>query len=106
MYSCPLHIWMRPTRSRSNGFVSQSIRQDGIQCAQNDDCPGELLKTQIERPINIYRKRHVEVLSIGMNAVFPPWPIREFRDRSDGIPESGREDSIFRGAGRFFWRTN
>ena len=36
-----------------------------------------------------------------MNAVFPPWPIREFRDRSDGIPESGREDSIFRGAGRF-----
>src|SRR5881409_2144904 len=24
-----------------------------------------------------------------MNAVFHPWPIREFRDRSDGIPESG-----------------
>src|SRR5438309_6134701 len=40
-----------------------------------------------------------------MNAVFPPWPIREFRDRSDGIPESGREDSIFRGAGAFFGRT-
>ena len=40
-----------------------------------------------------------------MNAVFPPWPIREFRDRSDGIPEAGREDSIFRGAGRFVWRT-
>src|SRR5438445_7319353 len=41
--------------------------------------------------------------SIGkMNAVFPPWPIREFRDRSDGIPESGRKDSIFRGAGAFF----
>ena len=39
-----------------------------------------------------------------MNAVFPPWPIREFRDRSDGIPESGREDSIFRGAGAFFGR--
>src|SRR5262249_22356748 len=37
-----------------------------------------------------------------MNAVFPPWPIREFRDRSDGIPESGREDSIFRGTGAFF----
>ena len=36
-----------------------------------------------------------------MNTVFPPWPIREFRDRSDGIPESEREDSIFRGAGRF-----
>src|SRR5205823_14813093 len=35
------------------------------------------------------------------NAVFPPWPIREFRDRSDGIPESGREDSIFRGGGAF-----
>src|SRR5437773_153447 len=34
-----------------------------------------------------------------MNAVFPPWPIREFRDRSDVIPESGREDSILRGAG-------
>src|SRR5206468_3508863 len=49
---------------------------------------------------------HVHVVkrgSIGkMNAVFPPWPIREFRDRSDGIPESGREDSIFRGAGAFF----
>ena len=30
-------------------------------------------------------------LSIGkMNAVFPPLPIREFRDRSDGIPESER----------------
>ena len=40
-----------------------------------------------------------------MNAVFPPWPIREFLDRSDGIPESGREDSIFRGAGAFFGRT-
>ena len=40
-----------------------------------------------------------------MNAVFPPWPIREFRERSDGIPESGREDSIFRGAGEFFGRT-
>src|SRR2546428_5688445 len=39
-----------------------------------------------------------------MNAVFPPWPIREFRDRSDGIPESRREDSIFRGAGAFFGR--
>src|SRR5438093_10299076 len=38
-----------------------------------------------------------------MNAVFPPWPIREFRDWSDGIPESGREDSIFRGAGAFFF---
>src|SRR5262249_37141793 len=37
-----------------------------------------------------------------MKAVFPPWPIREFRDRNDGIPESGREDSIFRGAGAFF----
>src|SRR5947208_10313522 len=36
-----------------------------------------------------------------MNAVFPPWPIREFRDWSDGIPESGREDSIFRVQGRF-----
>src|SRR5439155_25169423 len=44
--------------------------------------------------------------SIGkMNAVFPPWPIREFRDRSDGIPESEREDSIFRGAGAFLGRT-
>src|SRR5437879_2209571 len=40
-----------------------------------------------------------------MNAVFPPWPIREFRERSDGIHESGREDSIFRGAGAFFGRT-
>ena len=40
--------------------------------------------------------------SIGKtNAVFPPWPIREFRAQSDGIPECGREDSIFRGAGRF-----
>src|SRR5207247_8081053 len=48
-----------------------------------------------------------DIGSIGkMNAVFPPWPIREFRDRSDGIPESGREDSIFRGAGAFFGRTN
>src|SRR5439155_14709536 len=37
---------------------------------------------------------------------FPSWPIREFRDRSDGIPESGREDSIFRGAGAFFGRTD
>src|SRR5437762_10138675 len=45
--------------------------------------------------------------SIGkMNAVFPPWPIREFRDRSDGIPESEREDSIFRGAGAFFGRNS
>ena len=41
-----------------------------------------------------------------MNAVFPPWPIREFRDRSDGIPESEREDSIFRGAGAFFGRNS
>src|SRR5437867_5959050 len=39
-----------------------------------------------------------------MDAVFPPWPIREFRDRSDGIPESGREDRRFRGAGAFFGR--
>ena len=31
-------------------------------------------------------------LSRQMNTVFPPWPIRELRDRSDGIPESGRED--------------
>ena len=41
-----------------------------------------------------------------MNAVFPPWLIREFRDRSDGIPESGREDSILRGAGAFFGRSH
>ena len=33
-------------------------------------------------------------------------PIREFRDRSDGIPESGREDSIFRGAGAFVFRAH
>ena len=40
--------------------------------------------------------------SIGKsNAVFHPWRIREFRDRSDGIPESGREDTIFRRAGPF-----
>src|SRR2546425_7102202 len=45
--------------------------------------------------------------SIGkMNAVFPPWPIREFRDRSDGIPESGREDRVVRGARAFFGRTD
>ena len=36
-----------------------------------------------------------------MNAVFHPWRIRELRDRSDGIPESGREDTIFRRAGPF-----
>src|SRR5207244_8816576 len=42
--------------------------------------------------------------SIGkMNAVFPPWPIREFRDRSDGIPESGRVRTVSFGVqGRFF----
>src|SRR5262245_26269869 len=39
-----------------------------------------------------------------MNAVFPPWPIREFRERGDGIPESGREDSIVRGV--FVFRAN
>ena len=63
-------------------------------------------------PQNVFRKpvmrRQGWIVSgsIGqMNAVFPPWPIPEFRDRSDGIPESGREDSIFRGAGAFFGRT-
>src|SRR5206468_8570963 len=52
---------------------------------------------------------HVHVVkcaSIGkMNAVFPPWPIREFRDRSDES-RIRREDSIFRGAGAFFGCTD
>src|SRR5207249_3093053 len=47
----------------------------------------------------------ISALSIGMNAVFPPWPIREFRDRSDGIPESGVRIVSFGVQGRFFWRT-
>ena len=41
-----------------------------------------------------------------MNAVFHPWPIREFRERSGGIPEFGREDTLFRRAGAFFGRTD
>jgi hypothetical protein len=36
-----------------------------------------------------------------MNAVFHPWPIREFRERSGGIPEFGREDTRFGVQGRF-----
>jgi len=92
--------WNVPCLSRQTSFHQIGPCDEDIELRRGE----RSIAVQVVRPATSIRRSRTMKHRKNERG-FPCWPIREFRERSDGIANSGRQDTLFRRAQAFSGRT-